>query len=97
MWKAGNYTAGWASGDEGVRVTSAPGVWGRVFVRNSGMELMARYWTGDAGWSEWENLGGTLTSSPTATGHGSRIDVFAVGMDPASGVLQTIMHKYHAE
>src|SRR5205807_453810 len=36
-------------------------------------------------WSAWENLGGTLTSAPTAVSWGSanRIDVFVKGSDNA--------------
>jgi hypothetical protein len=50
-----------------------------AFARNSSNQLIHR-WYHYGAWSSWENLGGTLTSAPTAVSWGpGRIDVFARG------------------
>ncbi len=61
-----------------------------VFVRWSDSTLRHRYSTdGGANWSNWDNLGGVLTSSPAVASWGSnRIDLFARGQDNA------LWHKY---
>src|SRR6266536_3660151 len=44
----------------------------------------------DSGWSDWESLGGILTSSPAASSWASgRLDVFARGTDSA------LWHKWY--
>ncbi len=51
-----------------------------VFGRGASNELEHKWYTGQ--WSGWENLGGILTSNPTATSLGSgRLDIFVRGTD----------------
>jgi hypothetical protein len=53
-----------------------------LFVRGTDGALYHRY--GWSAWSEWERLGGELTSAPAAVSWGpDRIDVFALGNDSA--------------
>jgi hypothetical protein len=58
--------------------------WGRgrldVFAWGSDLRLWHRWYISGSGWSSWQNLGGELTSDPTAVSWGDgRIDVFAKG------------------
>ena len=55
-----------------------------VFVQGAYHALWHKHRQSTTGWSNWENLGGVLTSSPGATSSGSsRIDVFVRGSDGA--------------
>lgn len=74
---------------------SAPALttWGRgrldVFARDMNMQLAHRWLTNGA-WSDWELLGGFLTSDPAAVAWSpGRIDVFAKGIDAA------LWHKWY--
>jgi hypothetical protein len=61
-----------------------------AFARNSSNQLIHR-WYAYGAWSSWENLGGTLTSAPTAVSWGpGRIDVFARGSD------NQLIHRWYA-
>jgi hypothetical protein len=52
-----------------------------VFARGTDSQLYHIWYHGN-GWSDWQSLGGTLTSDPTAVSWGDgRIDVFARGSD----------------
>jgi len=62
-----------------------------VFIRGNDDALWHKWWDG-SGWSPWESLGGTLTSSPAAAYRDDRprrkwVDVFAIGPD------STIWHR----
>jgi peroxiredoxin len=55
-----------------------------LFVQGTDNALWTRYHQSGSGWSGWQSLGGTLTSSPAATSPGSGlIDVSARGTDGA--------------
>ncbi|MGW5667374.1 hypothetical protein, partial [Micromonospora sp. NPDC003776] len=59
------------------------------FVRGTDNALYHKWY--DNGWSDWESLGGVLTSAPAAASWGSdRIDVFVGGADEA------MWHKWWA-
>lgn len=53
-----------------------------VFVRGSDYQLYHKFWDASIGWSNWEALGGILTSAPDvascSVGH---LDVFVRGTD----------------
>lgn len=52
-----------------------------VFVRGTDNALWQRKWDGSR-WSDWENLGGVLSSAPTAVSRAAdRVDVFVRGTD----------------
>jgi len=55
-----------------------------LFVQGTDNALWSKQYQSGSGWSGWQSLGGTLTSSPAATSPGSgQIDVFARGSDGA--------------
>jgi hypothetical protein len=55
-----------------------------VFARRaSDNALIARWTEKGQQWTEWESLGGVITSDPAAIGRGHRVDVFARGTDGA--------------
>jgi thiol-disulfide isomerase/thioredoxin len=66
---------------EGTTTLSAPA---HLFVQGTDQALWTKYYQSASGWSGWQSLGGSLTSSPAATSPGSGlIDVFARGTDGA--------------
>ncbi len=66
---------------EGTTTLSAPA---HLFVQGTDQALWTKYYQSASGWSGWQSLGGSLTSSPAATSPGSSsIDVFARGTDGA--------------
>jgi peroxiredoxin len=55
-----------------------------LFVQGTDQALWWKHYQSGSGWSSWQSLGGTLTSSPAATSPGSGlIDVFVRGSDGA--------------
>ena len=85
----GDTFAAWESLAAGQTLTSDPAAdsWAGgthldVYARGTDNSLLHRWWDLGSGWSNWESLGGVLSSSPGATscanGH---IDVFVLGAD----------------
>nr|WP_296071435.1 glycoside hydrolase family 27 protein [uncultured Actinoplanes sp.] len=80
--------SGWSSvgGPDGKAVRGRPGVAidgsgaVHVTVRSRTEEIWERVRTG-ATWSDWQNLGGTLSGSPTLLGTSGRLYLFAVAAD----------------
>jgi peroxiredoxin len=55
-----------------------------LFVQGTDHALWSKHYQPGSGWSSWQSLGGSLTSSPAATSPGSGlIDVFVRGTDGA--------------
>jgi hypothetical protein len=48
--------------------------------------LYQRTWNGS--WSDWQNLGGTITGTPAVTYHNGRFDVFAIGPGSTHAMYQ---------
>ena len=58
-----------------------------AFVRGTDNALWHKWWNGR--WSQWEDLGGILTSAPTVSSWSEgRLDVFARGTD------NSLIHKW---
>jgi Astacin (Peptidase family M12A)/Repeat of unknown function (DUF346) len=60
-----------------------------VFVRGTDNALYHRWTENGQQWSNWEGLGGVITSNPAAVGRGHRVDAFARGID---GTLWSIYY-----
>jgi len=76
--------SGWTSLGGQLATNTGPSVcsWGPgrldVFVQGTNGALYQKVWNGST-WSNWNNLGGKLTSAPGATSTGNQVGVFAAG------------------
>ena len=61
-----------------------------MYLQKEPIENLYQITSNGSRWSNWENLGGTITSAPAAVSWGpNRIDVFARGQN------QNLIHMYH--
>ena len=102
MWSRSYDYSGWSSfqqdppGNESVRVSSqiAAVSWGYgrvdLFARSESGTLIHKWYQNTSGWSRWEDLGGCIMGTPTATSWSpNRLDIFAQGCN------ETGINMYH--